>query len=53
MRTALGSAQAEYSGVPGNGRMQGGEIERISTWLVERGIAGASETELLHGFCAA
>lgn len=27
------------------------DFEAISTWLVERGLAGASETELLHGFC--
>jgi adenylate cyclase len=26
------------------------EIDRIGAWLVERGLAGASETELLHGF---
>jgi adenylate cyclase len=29
------------------------DIDRISRWLVERGLAGASETELLHGFCEA
>jgi adenylate cyclase len=30
-----------------------GDIEGISSWLVERGLAGASETDLLHGFCTA
>ncbi|HET8727843.1 MAG TPA: adenylate/guanylate cyclase domain-containing protein [Alphaproteobacteria bacterium] len=27
------------------------DIDRIAAWVVERGLAGASETELLHGFC--
>jgi hypothetical protein len=27
------------------------DVERIAAWLVERGLAGASETELLHGLC--
>ena len=27
------------------------DVERIAAWIVERGLAGASETELLHGFC--
>ena len=27
------------------------DIVSISTWLVDRGLAGASETELMHGFC--
>ena len=26
-------------------------VEQIAAWLVERGLAGASETELLQGFC--
>src|SRR5450631_2629103 len=26
-------------------------LNRIESWLVEAGLAGASETELLHGFC--
>ncbi|HEX2725844.1 MAG TPA: adenylate/guanylate cyclase domain-containing protein [Beijerinckiaceae bacterium] len=33
--------------------MNDSDIDRIATWLIERGLAGASETELLHGFCAA
>ncbi|HEY7382740.1 MAG TPA: adenylate/guanylate cyclase domain-containing protein, partial [Beijerinckiaceae bacterium] len=35
------------------GPVENSDIERIATWLVERGLAGASETELLDGFCAA
>ena len=31
--------------------MQAGDIDRIGAWLVERGLAGAPETDLLHGFC--
>jgi adenylate cyclase len=27
------------------------DLQRIAAWLVERGLAGASETELLHGLC--
>ena len=27
------------------------DIERISAWVVERGLAGDSEIALLHGFC--
>ena len=27
------------------------DIVAISTWLVDRGLAGASETELMQGFC--
>lgn len=27
------------------------DIDRIAAWVVDRGLAGASETELLHGFC--
>ena len=27
------------------------DIEQIATWVTERALAGASETELLHGFC--
>jgi adenylate cyclase len=26
-------------------------LNRIESWLVEAGLAGATETELLHGFC--
>jgi adenylate cyclase len=32
--------------------MQHGDIEAIGTWLIERALAGATETELLHGLCA-
>ncbi len=31
--------------------MQDRDIDAISAWLVERGLAGASEPELLQGFC--
>jgi adenylate cyclase len=31
--------------------MQGLDEADITTWLVERGLAGAAETELLDGFC--
>ena len=31
--------------------MNDSDIDRIAAWLVERGLAGASETDLLHGFC--
>src|SRR3546814_5839938 len=31
--------------------MNDSDSERISAWLVERGLSGTSETELLHGFC--
>jgi adenylate cyclase len=31
--------------------MNDAEIGRIAAWVVERGLAGTSETELLHGFC--
>ena len=31
--------------------MNENDVERIAAWLVERGLAGASETELLHGLC--
>ena len=31
--------------------MQERDIKAISAWLVERGLAGASEAEMLHGFC--
>jgi hypothetical protein len=27
------------------------DIEKIAAWVTERALAGASETELLHGFC--
>jgi len=27
------------------------DVQGTAAWLVERGLAGASETELLHGFC--
>ena len=32
--------------------MNSADLDRIGAWLVERGLAGASETELVHGFCA-
>jgi adenylate cyclase len=28
------------------------DVDRIAAWLIERGLAGGSEAELLHGFCA-
>ena len=28
------------------------EIDGIIAWLIERALVGASEIELLHGFCA-
>lgn len=31
--------------------MRNEDIREIRAWLIERGLAGASETELLHGFC--
>jgi adenylate cyclase len=31
--------------------MNTGDIDRTTAWLIECGLAGASETELLHGFC--
>ena len=31
--------------------MDAQDVERISAWLVERGLAGDSEVALLHGFC--
>ncbi|MDF2813011.1 MAG: adenylate/guanylate cyclase protein, partial [Microvirga sp.] len=31
--------------------MDKNHIERISAWIIQRGLGGASETELLHGFC--
>jgi adenylate cyclase len=31
--------------------MNDSDIGRIAAWVVERGLAGASETELLNGFC--
>jgi adenylate cyclase len=31
--------------------MDTGDIDRTTAWLIECGLAGASETELLHGFC--
>lgn len=31
--------------------MTDAERESIAAWLVKRGLAGATETELLHGFC--
>ena len=27
------------------------EIDGIIAWVIERGLVGASEIELLHGFC--
>lgn len=32
--------------------MHDGDLEGIAVWLVERGLAGTSEADLLHGFCA-
>lgn len=32
--------------------MESAAIETISAWLVEGGLAGMSEVDLLHGFCA-
>lgn len=32
--------------------MRDGDIAGISTWLVDRGLAGASEADLVDGFCA-
>lgn len=32
--------------------MQDRDIAAIEAWLVESGLAGASETELMHGFCS-
>lgn len=32
--------------------MQDRDIAAIADWLVERGLAGASETDLMHGFCS-
>src|SRR5437868_13986246 len=31
--------------------MKSSDIDRIADWLVAQGLAGSSETELLHGFC--
>ncbi len=31
--------------------MNQNDVEQVAAWLIERGLAGASETELLHGFC--
>ncbi len=31
--------------------MDSAQHDRIAAWLVERGLAGAAETDLLHGFC--
>ena len=31
--------------------MQEREVQAVSTWIVEAGLAGLSETELVHGFC--
>ncbi len=32
--------------------MTSDDLGRVTAWLVERGLGGASEVELLHGFCA-
>ncbi len=32
--------------------MDGGAVEAISAWVVDAGLAGTTEVELLHGFCA-
>ncbi len=34
-----------------NAGMTDSGVDAIAAWLVERGLAGASETELLHGTC--
>ena len=31
--------------------MRSDEVDSIAAWLVNSGLAGSSETELLHGFC--
>ena len=31
--------------------MRNGDVEKIASWLTEPALAGASETELLCGFC--
>src|ERR1700738_2940164 len=36
---------------PTMGAMHQSDIERIVAWLVESGLDGAEEAELLHGFC--
>lgn len=33
------------------GAMDQSDIERIAAWLVESGLGGVEENELLHGFC--
>jgi adenylate cyclase len=33
--------------------MHGSDVDRISAWLIDEGLAGQSETDLLHGFCRA
>ena len=32
--------------------MNNADIDAIAAWLVDRGLAGEHETELLNGFCA-
>jgi adenylate cyclase len=31
--------------------MRSNEVDSIAAWLVNSGLAGYSETDLLHGFC--
>ena len=31
--------------------MQERDVQAVSTWLIEAGLAGLSETDMLHGFC--
>ena len=31
--------------------MNDSDLDRIAAWVVQRGLAGADETELLDGFC--
>ncbi len=31
--------------------MEENDIVAVSAWLVEQGLAGTSEPDLLHGFC--
>jgi len=32
--------------------MKESDIEAVASWIVQQGLAGASEADLLHGFCA-
>src|SRR5688572_8309648 len=51
-RFIVAEAGAAGQEVPYDDSMKNADKDRIGAWLVERGLAGASETELLHGFCA-